>query len=98
MPITITLDDELVAGLENQARKQQLSVEQFAISVLTEASEESESVTPREAATRIQATTPNPSQVRLATSNMADVLRAAPVDPCFDPENWKRQWAGIEAE
>jgi hypothetical protein len=73
-------------------------VEQLAISILTEAVEESESVTPREAATRIQATAPNPSQLRPATANLADVLRAAPGDPCFDLESWKRQWSVVEGE
>jgi len=98
MAITIRLDDDLVAGLENRAKQQQLSVEQFAISILTEAVEEPESVTPREAVARIHATAPNPSQVRPAAANLADVLRAAPGDPCFDLESWKRQWSGVEAE
>ncbi|MFI5458013.1 MAG: hypothetical protein ACHRXM_21445 [Isosphaerales bacterium] len=98
MAITITLDDDLVAGLESRAKKQQLSVEQFAIGILTAALEESESVTPREAVTRIQATAPNPSQVRPATANLADVLNAAPGDPCFDLESWKRQWSVVGAE
>jgi hypothetical protein len=98
MTITITLDEYLVAGLENKAKKQQLSVEQFAISILTEVVEEAESVTPREAAIRIQATVPNPAQVRPATANLADVLHAAPGDPCFDLESWNRQWSVVEAE
>ena len=97
MAITITLDDDLVAGLESRAKEHQFSVEQLAISILTKAVEESESVTPREAVTRIQATTPNPTQVRPATANLADVLRAAPGDPCFDLESWKRQWSVVEA-
>ena len=97
MAITITLEDELVAGLENRAKQQQLSVEQFAISLLTEAIE-SESDTPLEVVARIRATAPNPSQFRPATADLADVLRAAPGDPCFDLENWNRQWSVIEAE
>ena len=98
MAISITLDDELVGRLENKAKKLQLSVEQFAISILTEAVKEPESVTPREAVTRIQVTAPNPAQVRPATANLADVLRAAPGDPCFDLESWNRQWSVVEAE
>ena len=39
MATTITLDDDLVVGLENRAKELQLSVEQFAISILTEAIE-----------------------------------------------------------
>ena len=98
MAITITLDDNLVAGLENQAKKQRLSMEQFATRILTEAILEFESVTPQEAVTTIQATAPNPSQVRPATTNLADALRAAPGDPCFDLESWNRQWSVVEAE
>jgi hypothetical protein len=98
MAITIKLDDDLVAGLENKAKKQQISVEQFAISILTEAAEEAESVTPREAVTRIQTTAPNPAQFRAATANLTDALRAAPSDPCFDLESWNRQWSVVESE
>ncbi len=99
MAITITLEDDLVAGLENRAKQQQLSVERFAISLLTEAIEsESESDTPLQVVARIRATPPNPSRIRPATANLADVLRASPGDPCFDLENWNRQWSAIEAE
>jgi plasmid stability protein len=98
MAMMITLDDDLVAELENRAKKQQLSVEQFAIAILTEAMEQSESITPREAVTRIQTTAPNPSLVRPATANLADVLGAESGDPCFDLESWKQQWSVVEAE
>jgi plasmid stability protein len=99
MPLTITvLDDDLIAGLENRAKKQQLSVEHFAIRILTEAVEESEPPTPREIVATIQATAPNASQVRAATANLADVLRASPGDCCFDLESWNRQWSIVEAE
>jgi hypothetical protein len=98
MAITITLDDELVAGLENKAKKQQLSVDQLVLSILTEAVAEGESVTPREVVTRIQATAPNPAQIRPAIADLADALRAAPADPCFDLEIWNRQWSVVEGE
>ena len=61
MAITITLDDDLVAGLENKAKNQQLSVEQFAIGILKEAVEEPESDSLQEFIARIRATPPNPS-------------------------------------
>ena len=98
MAITITLDDDLVAGLEHKAKKQQLSVEQVAISILTEAVEGAESVTPLEAVMKIQGTAANPAQLRPATANLADTLRAAPGDPCFDLESWNRQWSVVEGE
>jgi hypothetical protein len=53
---------------------------------------------PREVVSRIQATSPNSSQVRAATANLADVLRAAPSDPCFDLESWNSQWSVVDAE
>lgn len=98
MSIAITLDDDLVAGLENKAKQQQLSVEQFALNILSEAIEEPEFVPPREVVTSIQATPPNPAQLRPATANLAEALRAAPGDPGFDLENWNRQWSVVDAE
>jgi len=92
MAVTITLDDALAAGLENRAKTQQLSVEQFAIRILTQAMGESGSVT------IAQGTALQPSRVRPATANLAEVLRAAAGDPSFDLENWNRQWSTVEAE
>jgi hypothetical protein len=57
-----------------------------------------QSETPGEVAARIQATTPNSPQVRLATANLAELLRTSPHDPGFEPESWKREWAAIDAE
>ncbi len=98
MTITITLADDVVAALKDRAQQQQLSVEQLAIRLLTEALAGSEPVTPREVVARIQATPPNPAQVRPATAELADLLHAAPGDPCVDLESWKRQWSVVEAE
>ena len=98
MAITITLEDDLVAELTDRAKRQQLSVEQLAVRILTEATAGSEPVTPREAVARIQATPPNPAQVRPGTANLADLLNGAPGDPCFDLESWKRQWSVVQAE
>jgi plasmid stability protein len=98
MAITITLEDALVAALKDRAKQQQLSVEQLVRRILTEAMAGSEPVSPREAVAQIQATPPNPAQVRPATADLADLLRAAPGDPCFDRENWKRQWSVVAAE
>ena len=98
MAITVTLEDGLVAELKDRAKQQQLSVEQLVIRILTEAMAGSEPVTPREAVARVQATPPNPAQVRPAKADLADLLHAAPGDPCFDLESWKRQWSNVEAE
>ena len=98
MATTIKLDDNLLARLENKAKKQQLSAEQLAIRILTEAVEDSESIAPRDVVTRIQATTPNPSQVRPATANLEVLLNSAPGDPGFELETWRRQWSLVEAD
>jgi hypothetical protein len=98
MAITITLEGDLLAQLEDRAQKQQLSVEQLVIRILAGAMLGPESVTPQDAVARVQATRPNPAYVRPAIANLADLLRAAREDPCFDFEAWKRQWADIEAE
>ena len=98
MSVTIAIEDDLVAGLQNIAKREQLSVEQLAIRILTAALEDAELVTPPEAVERIQATPPNPSQVRPATTNLADVLHAAAGDPCIDLESWNRQWSVVETE
>jgi hypothetical protein len=98
MAMTITLEDNLVAELKDRAKKQQLSVEQLVIRILTDAMASFEPVTPREAVARVQATPPNPALVRPATADLTDLLHAAPSDPGFNLENWKRQWSDIEAE
>jgi hypothetical protein len=54
--------------------------------------------TPEEAVELIRTTPANPTQIRPATVNLADVLQAAPSDPAFDWESWQRQWSEVEAE
>jgi hypothetical protein len=54
--------------------------------------------TPEEAVELIRRTPANPTQIRPATMYLADVLPAAPSDPAFDLESWRRQWSEVEAE
>jgi hypothetical protein len=54
--------------------------------------------TPEEAVDFIRTTPANPTQIRPATVNLADVLQAAPSDPTFNWENWQRQWSEVDAE
>ena len=51
-----------------------------------------------EAVKRIRITPGNPTQIRPAMANLADVLQAAPSDPTFDLESWQCQWSEAEAE
>jgi hypothetical protein len=98
MALTITLGDDLVGELEKFAKWQQLSVEQIAIGILTDAMAESETETLLEVVARIQALPPNPSMFRPAVGNLADVLRDGPDYPSFDLESCNRQWEAVEAE
>lgn len=98
MTITITLEDDLLAGLQDRAQRQQLSVEQFAVKILAAAVEDSECLTPLEVVGRIQATGPNADQVRPATASLAVLLRTAPDDPDFDLNDWQRQWSAVACE
>ncbi|HET6248844.1 MAG TPA: hypothetical protein VFE47_14195 [Tepidisphaeraceae bacterium] len=98
MPITITLDDKLAAGLECSAKRQHLTVEQFALNVLSEAAEDPDELSLEELVKKIQAMPPNPASIRHATGDLAAALRAIPEDPNFDEEAWNRDWAAIEAE
>ena len=99
MAITITLDDDLLAKLTRSANRQRLTVEQIAISILTTAVQDTESITPHQAVASIPGTMANLSQVRLAQGSLADALRVAPPsDPSFDLESWNRQWSDVEAE
>jgi hypothetical protein len=98
MPITIKLDDNLVSGLAEKAKEQQLTVEHLAIRILTEAVRELESVTVQEVVAKVRAMAPNPGQIRPATANLADLLSSADEEPDLDLEAWNRQWSAVEAE
>lgn len=54
--------------------------------------------TPDEVVKQIRVTPANLAQIRPATANLAEALQAAPSDPVFDLESWKRQWSEAEAE
>ena len=98
MSITVTLDDNLAARLENQAKMHQVSAEELALRILGSALEGCTLPTPREVVAKIQATPPDTTQIRPATSNLANVLLGAPEDPSFDLETWNRQWSVVEVE
>ena len=51
-----------------------------------------------ELVTAIQTTPPNPTLIRPATANLAELLSAAPDDSSFDLQGWQRQWSALEAE
>jgi hypothetical protein len=59
---------------------------------------EPESETLEEIVATIRATAPNPSLIRPAAGNLADLLRDSPNDSGFDLKGWERQWSEAEAE
>ena len=54
--------------------------------------------TPEEVVADIKRRGPGVPNVRKATASLADLLENAPHDPDFDLEEWKREWAKVEAE
>jgi plasmid stability protein len=94
MAITITLPDEIEIQLQRKAQGQHLSVEELALEILGHALETEEPFpTPEEVVAKIQATPPNPHNIRPAGGSLAGALRNAPDDPDFDLVAWNREWA-----
>jgi hypothetical protein len=98
MTITITLENNVLAGLQQKAQRQHVTVEELAVKILAAAVEESEPMTPEEVVARIKANPPNPAMIRPATGSLADLLRSAPEDPDFNLAEWERNWATVERE
>jgi plasmid stability protein len=98
MTITITLEDDVVAGLQHRAERRQRSVEELAVEILTAAVEDLELSTPLEVVGRMQASKPNTDQIRPATASLATLLQASPDDPDFNLNDWQRQWAAVSSE
>jgi hypothetical protein len=100
MVVTVTLPDELVKNLQTKATRQQLSLDQLVIGLLTTALKTETEFEPAldEVVAKIQATPPNPLSIRPATGSLAEALQTGPTDPDFDLETWRKQWAAIEAE
>jgi hypothetical protein len=79
MTISISLDAEVMSGLEHHAKERRLSVEELATQILTNAVFETESTTPEEVVVKIRAKGPNPSQVVMPLKSLSEVL-ATPGD------------------
>jgi hypothetical protein len=60
--------------------------------------EKPEASTLEEIVERIRATAPNPSSIRPATANLADLLQTSAEAPGFDLPEWDRQWSAVERE
>ena len=99
MAVIITVPDNLEAQLERTATAQELSVEQVALNILSDALEiQGAFPTPEEVVATIKALAPNPHNIRPARGSLAEALRNAPDDPTFDLARWEQEWAGVEAE
>jgi hypothetical protein len=99
MPLTITLSDTLVTQLRPKAKAQKLSLQELVEGFLRHIIKADEPYpTPEEVVAKIQATPPNPANIRPATGSLAQALQNAPDDPDFDLERWTREWSMIENE
>ena len=99
MTVTITLPHNLEAQLKQKAQTQKLSLEEMVLDILGKAlTKESSLSTPENVVARIQALPPHKQNLRPASGSLADALRQASNDTEFDLEQWKAEWAEVEAE
>lgn len=99
MVVTITLPDKLEARLNQKAKKRHLSIENLVLEILsTVLGADERFPTPEEVVAKIKALPANLQNIRPAEGSLAEALRNAPVDPDFDLETWRREWAAVEAE
>lgn len=99
MPLTITLSDTLVTQLQPKAKAKKLSLQELVEGLLRNVVKADESYpTPEEVVAKIQATAPNPANIRPATGSLAEALQNGPHDPDFDLKRWTREWSRIEDE
>jgi hypothetical protein len=97
MSVIIRLEDALIPGLEDEAKKEKLSVEQFANRVLAEAMIKIGVATPEQIVARIQSLESSSINVRLATADLGELLCCSEPDSEFDLEDWNRRWSNIES-
>jgi len=98
MPLTITLSDTLVTPLQPKAKAKKLSLPELVEGLLHNVVKAESYPTPEQVVAKIQATPPNPANIRPATGSLAEALQHAPEGPDFDLENWTREWSIIEYE
>ena len=91
------LPHEMETKLQRKAQTQHRSAEELALGILGGALEQEEGFpTPEKVVANIQATPPNPRNIRPARGSLAEALRSAPEDPAFDLATWERKWAALE--
>ncbi|MEZ4770392.1 MAG: hypothetical protein R2844_18445 [Caldilineales bacterium] len=99
MTTTIALPDELEARLRQEANEKHLSLEEFALGILTESLDrDPEFPTLDEVVAWIKAMPPARHGLRPASGSLAEALRSGPDDPEFDLGRWQTDWARVEAE
>jgi hypothetical protein len=104
MTLTISLPDEVQVKLEKRANAVKWSVEKMATHLLDEALSSIDGkpgeteLTPEDVVARILTLPPKPQNIRPAVGSLSDALRESKPDYSFDLEEWKRNWAAVEAE
>jgi len=98
MTITIDLKESVLAGLQQQAQQQRVTVEALAARILETAAEETATESLEKLVARIKAMPPDPAMTRPGDGKLAEKLMSAPDDPDFNLEEWNRNWAAVEQE
>lgn len=98
MTILVSLPTSIEDSLRRAARMQSISPEHLAAQILEDAFTDEGFETPEQVIERIKRLPPDPSNIRLATVSLKELLENSPVDPDFDVAEWQRQWNLIEQE
>lgn len=97
--MTIVVPDYLGMRLQQQALAENRSVEAVVSELLSIAlARIIPSADVLDVVMRIQSLPPNPLNIRPAAGSLADALRAEPVAPSFDLDQWERDWGAVETE
>ena len=96
MSVTITLPQHLEAKLQSAAEARRSSIEELALTLLSNAVQAVLAPTPEDVVAEIRLA--GPTDAPPASDSLEQALAEAPEDPTFDLEVWKRQWSAAEAE
>ncbi len=103
MILTISLPGDVQEKLEKRAEAVKWSVEEMATHLLDEALSitarpSKDELTPEDVVARILSLPPKPQNVRASVGSLSDALRESKPDYTFDLDEWRQEWAAVEAE
>lgn len=97
MTLLIDLSETLEKKVKEEAKKYHRTPESLIADIVAKAFEDEVSSV-AEVVARIKATPPNPAMVKPPQGSLAEALRNGPVDPDFDIDEWRSEWAVAEEE